>query len=276
MANWQFHEEMKQLDKKSYDIFSLKEGQTIKGNNLIWRVETVSYDPSTNFKAVAYSNGKNLVFSFVGTENSNLRESNLDWRTNIDMIKYKVNKQFTAGEDWYKSVLNNPKYKKYLKYNTGHSAGGSEGVLFGKKYGVDTVTFNAYNVRDIVETSPLTFSRNPNIINYGISNDLTFTVGGLDHLGETYVFEGPKSRWGLENNVRKSHSLNMFPTLNKFKEFNPQTQYVDWDGKIQKIPQNFQNYLRDFSRLQPAKISDEINQPQVQGVFGGWIIRLHR
>ena len=233
MENWVFHEELKLLNIEVYKFNTLNKGDRINGKNLEWKVISKHFDPKTNFKGVAFTNGNNLVFSFVGTEN-NYGNFTKSWSTNIiDMGLRNINKQFSAGEKWVESFLYSPKYRNYHKYATGHSEAGTESVLYAKKYGIDAVTFNAYNARQIVEHSPITFNHNPHIINYGFVNDVTFKLGGKPHLGDTYLFYDSNSKSKFE--LSKLHALENFPALNSGYKYEPTKIDVPYHVKAQEF-----------------------------------------
>lgn len=267
MENWQFHEEMKSLNQNSYGSDSLKTGDVVKANNVDWKVEAVGYDPATNFRAVAYSNGTNLVYSFVGTAYSD-GQWLPDWTANLQMGESQIPGQFHKAEDFFTTATKDLRAKYSNIYFTGHSEGGSEAVMMAKEFGYSAVTFNAYGTKDIIENNPNIFTQNPKIINYGIKTDTTFTLN--DQVGDIYVFDGPSKGNFFDNffedetpyyNAVKSHSMDNFPSLNQGQKVDNRSQYVDLQtGLVNVIPQAFQEYFKNYSKLSPAKY-DLSNNP---------------
>ena len=70
---------------------------------------------------------------------------------------------------------------------TGHSLGGSLAQLMSNKTGHETVTFNAYGVRDILQGNVR--DNLENIRNYGNINDTVFNNNIDNQLGGTYVIK---------------------------------------------------------------------------------------
>lgn len=68
---------------------------------------------------------------------------------------------------------------------TGHSLGGSLAQLMSNKTGHETVTFNAYGVRNILQGNVR--DNLENMRNYGNVDDSTFNLNLRNQLGKTYV-----------------------------------------------------------------------------------------
>jgi hypothetical protein len=244
-----------------------------------------THNLETGFDARVYQNikTKELIFSFRGSLEP------VDFlRSDQQMLRSKIPIQYYDAKKLYATVTK--QYSNSKITFTGHSLGGSISQLMSKSTGNPTFTFSPYGTGTIIQKNSDIFSKNSQITNYGVLGDDIFSANLINQPGNTYIFEQlkprslvgkvndpfgsyyggfAKSAQSIKSGLKEQHILENYPDLNQAKPYNPQTQYVDWDGKIQKIPTNFQNYLRDFSRLQPAKISDEINQPLVKGVSGG-------
>ena len=77
--------------------------------------------------------------------------------------------------------------QKYGKENvilTGHSLGGSEAQILGAKYGVETVTFNAYGVKNF---NGVEINHTENITNYGNAQDGVFVKNIDNQIGKTMI-----------------------------------------------------------------------------------------
>ena len=165
----EFDNEMKALSRGVY-----------KGNkNSIpkdW-IRVLDEDRKSGFHGEAfYKNGK-VVIAMRGTDDKD------DLASDIDMAKKKLPNQYADAQKFYKKVKKDFPNQEIIF--TGHSLGGSLAQLMSNKTGHETVTFNAYGVRDILHGNVR--DNLDNIRNYGNVDDTTFNINLNNQLGKTYV-----------------------------------------------------------------------------------------
>ena len=142
-------------------------------------IKVSEYDKKSGFHGEAfYKNGK-VVIAMRGTE----KEDKKDWQNDISMGMKKLPNQYVDAQKFYEKVKKDFPDQEIIF--TGHSLGGSLAQLMSNKTGHETVTFNAYGVRDILQGNVR--DNLENIRNYGNVDDSTFNLNLRNQLGKTYV-----------------------------------------------------------------------------------------
>ena len=184
MKKWQndveFHEELRQCSISAYNPY---EKGIPKGYKL---VAVSKVDPSTGFAAIALLKDDKVIISFRGTELD--KDDNIDFKNDIAMALKNLPGQFKCAKDFVKTIESNPKLKNKNITLTGHSLGGSLAQLIGAMYGYNTVTFNPYGTKNILDKYNLRYKED-NIINYCNRHDVITTINSQNHLGTIYEME---------------------------------------------------------------------------------------
>ena len=167
----QFDNEMKAL---SIGVYKGNEKSIPKD----W-IKVSEYDKKSGFHGEAfYKNGK-VVIAMRGTDDKG------DLANDINMAKKKLPNQYADAQKFYEKVKKDFPNQEIVF--TGHSLGGSLAQLMSNKTGHETVTFNAYGVRDILQGNVR--DNLENIRNYGNINDTVFNNNIDNQLGYTYVIK---------------------------------------------------------------------------------------
>lgn len=156
-------------------------------------IKVSEYDKKSGFHGEAfYKNGK-IVIAMRGTE----KEDKKDWQNDMDIGMKRLPNQYVDAQKFYEKVKK--EFPNQEIVFTGHSLGGSLAQLMSNKTGLETVTFNAYGVRDILQGNVR--DNLDNIRNYGNIDDTTYNINLRNQLGKTYVIG-----YGKDNEyITKSH-----------------------------------------------------------------------
>ena len=164
-----YHEKLKQA---SIYVYHGGNAQLPLGYRVIDKAENTE----NGFYAEAYSNGKDIIIAYRGTD---------DWQdrmVDLDMVRSQLPSQCIDAVRFYDKVANNNKNSDITV--TGHSLGGSNAEIVSAIRGTVAVTFNAYGVRDMF--TPYTRLKEDNIVNYVNEMDGVTMVNGHNHLGKIY------------------------------------------------------------------------------------------
>ena len=164
-----YHEKLKQA---SIYVYHGGNAQLPLGYRVIDKAENTE----NGFYAEAYSNGKDIIIAYRGTD---------DWQdrmVDFDMVRSQLPNQCIDAVRFYDKGANNNKNSDITV--TGHSLGGSNAEIVSAIRGTVAVTFNAYGVRDMF--TPYTRLKEDNIVNYVNEKDGVTMVNGHNHLGKIY------------------------------------------------------------------------------------------
>lgn len=167
----QFDNEMKAL---SIGVYKGNEKSIPKD----W-IKVSEYDKKSGFHGEAFYKNRKVVIAMRGTDDKG------DLANDINMAKKKLPNQYADAQKFYEKVKKDFPDQEIIF--TGHSLGGSLAQLMSNKTGHETVTFNAYGVRDILQGNVR--DNLENIRNYGNINDTVFNNNIDNQLGYTYVIK---------------------------------------------------------------------------------------
>lgn len=143
-------------------------------------IKVSEFDKKSGFHGEAfYKNGK-VVIAMRGTDefvNDFVKEDI------GHLVMKKLPNQYADAQKFYEKVKKDFPNQEIVF--TGHSLGGSLAQLMSNKTGHETVTFNAYGVRDILQGNVR--DNLDNIRNYGNVDDSTYNLNLRNQLGQTYV-----------------------------------------------------------------------------------------
>lgn len=142
-------------------------------------IKVSEYDQKSGFHGEAFYKDGKVVIAMRGTE----KEDPKDIANDLAMAMKKLPNQYVDAQKFYEKVRKDFPNQEIIF--TGHSLGGSLAQLMSNKTGHETVTFNAYGVRDILQGNVR--DNLDNIRNYGNVDDSTYNLNLRNQLGKTYV-----------------------------------------------------------------------------------------
>ena len=176
MTNYKIHEDCKKLSQRIYP-----ENRQMDTNG--WSYQETKSNHRSGFYSEVYTKNNKAILVIRGTEtHSRKKEIAKDAYSDIQMGLGYLPWQMKDAENAYIQTV-----RKYGKENvilTGHSLGGSEAQILGAKYGVETVTFNAYGVKNF---NGVEINHTENITNYGNAQDGVFVKNIDNQIGKTMI-----------------------------------------------------------------------------------------
>ncbi len=143
-------------------------------------IKVSEYDKKSGFHGEAFYKDGKVVIAMRGTDefvNDFVKEDI------GHLAMKKLPNQYVDAQKFYEKVRKDFPNQEIIF--TGHSLGGSLAQLMSNKTGHETVTFNAYGVRDILQGNVR--DNLDNIRNYGNVDDSTYNLNLRNQLGKTYV-----------------------------------------------------------------------------------------
>ena len=191
-----YHEKLKQA---SIYVYHGGNAQLPLGYRVIDKAENTE----NGFYAEAYSNGKDIIIAYRGTDNNGIRAMFSDLANDNDMAYSQLPNQCIDAVRFYDKVANNNKNSDITV--TGHSLGGSNAEIVSAIRGSVAVTFNAYGVRDMF--TPYTKLKEDNIVNYVNEMDVLTMVNGHNHLGKIYSVSNAAEHTVNKFNYHKAEEM---------------------------------------------------------------------
>lgn len=103
-------------------------------------------NPKSGFSAFVIKNGNKVVISYCGSDDTK------DWvQSNIPMFLSKMPAQSNDAIAVYEKIRQQYPHAQIIL--TGHSLGGSLAQIVGAVFDVETVTFNAYGTKNLINTN---------------------------------------------------------------------------------------------------------------------------
>jgi hypothetical protein len=176
MKKWQndidFHEELRQCSISSYNPY---EKGVPSGYKL---VAASKVDPSTGFAAIALQKDNKIIIAIRGTELNDQQDIDNDKKM---WLKKEIPGQVNEAKIFISTIQSDPKFRNKEITLTGHSLGGSIAQIIGATHGFDTVTFNPYGTKSILDKYNLRYKED-NIINYCNKTDGITSVNAQNHI----------------------------------------------------------------------------------------------
>ena len=169
-----YHEVLKQA---SVYVYHGQNAQLPAG----YRVIDKAKNKENGFYAEAYSNGRDVIIAYRGTD-----DLNSDGYSDAAMIKTKIPNQAADAIAFHDKIQRkNPNLEIAV---TGHSLGGSLSEIVSAIRGTLAVTFNAFGIRDMFK--PYGFNpKEDNIVNYVNEWDPLAMFNAENNLGEIYAVQ---------------------------------------------------------------------------------------
>lgn len=254
----------KELCKVSDELSKVSDVKNTNYNFNGWTPIENDYNPSSQFKAVAYQKGNNVVICYVGTNFKSLKDIAAD----IKMV-FKPTVQMKEANVFYGKIRDQlPLHVKVIL--AGHSEGGSEAqYVCAQREGVPTFTYNAfmtgalYSKKDREQAAPY-------IVNYRNRNDIVSKLG----VDIGYQMITPDATMGKlystvdSMKLRKHHRIenmgdcNLAIPLSKYKQIEP--QFVD------KIDDNIiirHEDIKDFTAEELDLLETELCKRNAEGTL---------
>ena len=238
MTNYKLHEDCKQL---SWTVYQDEKPKNING----WKYKK-SIQNSNGFYAEVYEKDGKAIFAIRGTDTARgNKEKTKDLYSDAQMGLAHLPYQIKSAEKAYTNLIQ--QYGKENIITTGHSLGGSQGVILGTKYGGETVTFGAYGVKYI---TGLEINHTDNITNYGNAQDGVFVMNIDSQIGKTIVLNSDGEGNALHKGYKirtnaEPHKLENFGDLSKGVEYKKEefdntdtplfktgVEYLDYDDSV--------------------------------------------
>ena len=179
-----YHEILKQA---SIYVYHNGNAQLPAGYRIINKAE----NKKNGFYAEAYSNGKDIIIAYRGTD-----DINSDGNNDVAMIKTKIPNQAADAIAFHDKIQReNPNLDIVV---TGHSLGGSLSEIVSAIRKTLAITFNAYGIRDMFKQDGFK-AKEDNIVNYINEWDPFTMFNAENNLGEIYAVQN------ITKNLSKTH-----------------------------------------------------------------------
>ena len=176
MTNYKLHNDCKILSERVYP-----ENRNQDSNG--WTYKETYSNHRDGFYSEVYKKDNKVILVIRGTEiHSGGKEGTKDALSDFQMGLGYLPYQMNDAEKAYNQTV-----RKYGKENvilTGHSLGGSEAQILGAKYGAETITFEAYGVKNF---NGVEVNYTDNITNYGNAQDGIFVKNIDNQIGKTMI-----------------------------------------------------------------------------------------
>lgn len=217
------------------------------------------YDKRTNFKAVAYQKGDEVVLCFVGTDKFSMQ----DHKTNLKMAtSSEATTQMISADKFYNRFKD-----KYLNIKViGHSEGGSEALYVGLRNDLKTVTFNAYGLNKNLEASIGNEHTNEFVTNYRDPLDPVSKLRPL--VGKTYIVESNRNFAEKINpfGMISAHKISNFGDCSNaqpIEEYKKKHNFIDNISEAEITDQDIAKMSTDLYELYDAEISDRLSKGKI-------------
>ena len=170
MTDYKIHNDCKNLSKRVY-----ANNKHLDTNG--WELKKTIVNKNNGFYSEVYTKNDKAILVIRGTE--------ITTRDDFSAINMGLGYLPWQMKDAEKAYIQT--VQKYGKENvilTGHSLGGSEAQILGAKYGVETVTFGAYGVKNFCGVE---VNYTDNITNYGNAQDGIFVKNIDNQIGKTMI-----------------------------------------------------------------------------------------
>lgn len=267
----EFHKLLKQMAQYSYR----KDGGSLpQGYEVLKSVD----NPKTGFYADILKKGDNIVIAYRGTNN----RFGKDGLNDVAMARSRMPAQATDALRVYDEISELYKDNPNIKITTtGHSLGGSLSQIVGGMRGAESVSFNAYGVRDLFK-DPKNL-KTDNIVNYINEKDSIPMANAGNHIGESYsVLQNPEysNRLDIRHQTEalgdlttrtlrtaeelEKQKLRLHPNLQQTQNniHNISKSYNDFKSNIKQTIQNSlqnTNIKQGFDKIQQTINSSPIN-----------------
>ena len=196
MTNYKLHNDCKILSQRVYPENRL---EATNG----WSHKGTYSNNRTGFYSEIYTKDNKAILVIRGTElHSGINETSKDVLSDLRMGLGYLPHQMQDAEKAYIETI-----REYGKDNvilTGHSLGGSEAQILGTKYGVETVTFEAYGTKNF---NGVEVNYTDNITNYGNAQDGIFIKNIDNQIGKTMVLNSNAKTGDIFEKGYKYHGI---------------------------------------------------------------------
>ena len=187
-------------------------------------IKVSEYDKKSGFHGEAFYKKGKVVIAIRGTDEvvNDLIKEDIG-----HLAMKKLPNQYVDAQKFYEKVKKD--FPKQEILFTGHSLGGSLAQLMSNKTGHETVTFNAYGVRDILQGNVRDDLEN--IRNYGNIDDSTYNLNLNNQLGNTYIIgygkgseyitKSPEGEYVGGTKLRKHHLIETMGDLEDAVKYKP-------------------------------------------------------
>lgn len=151
------------------------------------------HDKQSNFKAVAYVKGNEIVICFVGTDPRSIK----DHGANLKMGTGEPSEQMKKALEFARKIADKLR-NQYIIETAGHSEGGSEAIYAGLMLGLQTYTYNAFplppRILNNIKSKGGSSDYKKYIVNYRDPHDPISKLFNT-HVGRTYITQSTQGKF---------------------------------------------------------------------------------